>query len=101
MPSPLWIWQTERRREMAAKVDSAHERTNGTASDAIPGIHLTTAEEGRALFDHQAKKTLGISGNEFLKMWDAGGYRPVPDTAEGRKVRRLVMLMPFARRANT
>jgi hypothetical protein len=85
---------------MAAKLDSAHERTNGTASDAIPGIHLTTVEEGRALFDHQAKKTLGISGKEFLEKWDAGGYRQVPDTAEGRKVRRLVMLMPFARRAN-
>lgn len=86
---------------MAAKASCSHERTNGTASDAIPGIHLTTAEEGHALFDRQAKKTLGISGREFLHNWDAGKYRPVPDTAEGRKVRRLVMLMPFARRAKT
>jgi hypothetical protein len=86
---------------MAAKTDRSHQHTNGAASDAIPGIHLTTPEEGRALFDRQAKKTLGISGSEFLHNWDAGRYRPVPDTPEGRKVRRLVMLMPFARRANT
>ena len=86
---------------MAAKADRSHQHTNGAASDPIPGIHLTTREEGRALFDRQAKKTLGISGHEFLKKWDAGEFRPVPDTAEGRKVRRLVMLMPFARRANT
>jgi hypothetical protein len=86
---------------MAAKAGSSHECTNGTASDAIPGIHLTSAEEGRALFDRQAKKILGISGREFLHNWDAGKYRRVPDTAEGRKVRRLVMLMPFARRAKT
>jgi hypothetical protein len=86
---------------MVAKTDRSHEHTNGAAGDPIPGIHLTTREEGRALFDHQAKKTLGISGHEFLKKWDAGVYRPVPDNAEGRKVRRLAMLIPFARRANT
>jgi hypothetical protein len=86
---------------MAAKAGRSRERTNGTASDAIPGIHFTTPEEGRALFDRHAKKTLGISGAKFLEHWDTGGYRSVPDTAEGRKVRRLVMLMPFARRSNT
>jgi hypothetical protein len=86
---------------MAAKTDRSHEHTNGAAGDPIPGIHLTTPKEGRALFDRQAKKTLGISGNEFLKRWDSGGYRAVSDSAERRKVRRLVMLMPFARRAKS
>jgi hypothetical protein len=84
---------------MVAKTGRSHERTNGAAGDAIPGIHLTTPEEGRVLFDRQAKKTLGISGNEFLERWDSGTYRTVSDSAERRKVRRLVMLMPFARRA--
>lgn len=68
--------------------------------DTIPGIHLTTAKEGQELFDRQSRELLGISGNEFLRRWDAGAYRPVPDTAEGRKLRRLVMMIPFARRAN-
>lgn len=69
--------------------------------DAIPGIHLTTAKEGQELFDRQSRELLGISGNEFLRRWDTGVYRPIPDTAEGRKIRRLVMMMPFARRTNT
>lgn len=44
---------------------------------------------------------LGVSGAEFLEVWDQGEYQPVPDTREGRKVARLVMLIPIARRANT
>jgi hypothetical protein len=83
---------------VATRLSRAHERASGTIDDAIHGVHIATPEEGRALFDRQARKTLGISGNEFLKNWDAGKYRPVPDTADGRKVGRLVMLMPFARR---
>jgi hypothetical protein len=84
---------------MAVRLGRSRERVNGVASDAIPGIHFATAEEGEALFDQQARKTLGISGTEFLRRWDSGAYSPVPDTADGRKIRRLVMLMPFARRA--
>jgi hypothetical protein len=65
--------------------------------DGIPGIVQVTAEEGRELFDRKARETLGISGEEFLRRWDAGEYRPVPDTREGRKIGRLVMMLPFAR----
>jgi hypothetical protein len=36
---------------------------NGT----IHGVHFTTVEEGRAIFDRQAQKTLNISGDEFLR----------------------------------
>ena len=69
-------------------------------SDEIPGIHVLTLEEGRAFFDRRARSELGISGEEFLRRWDRGDYRPVPDTVEGRKVGRLVMMIPFARRTN-
>jgi hypothetical protein len=71
-----------------------------TEADAIPGIHLTTPDEGGALFDRHARQLLGISGEEFLRRWDRGEFRPIPDTADGRKIGRLVMLLPFARRAN-
>lgn len=64
----------------------------------IPGVRLTTAKEGREIFDYQASKTLGISGEEFLRRWDAGEYRHVEDFDEAHKIDRLVMLMPFARR---
>lgn len=66
--------------------------------DAIPGVHIATEQEGQELFDYQARKTLGISGEEFLARWDAGEFRDLEDDAEGRKIDRLVMLIPFVRR---
>ena len=72
-----------------------------TTDDAIPGIDLVTPEEALALFDRRARQLLHISGEEFLRRWDAGQYRPVPDDAEGRKVGELVMMLPFARRTKS
>jgi hypothetical protein len=68
---------------------------------SIPGVHIATVDEGRTLFDRQARKTLNISGDEFLRRWDSGEYRHVRDDAKGRRVRRLAMLIPFARRSKT
>jgi hypothetical protein len=56
-----------------------------------------TEEEGRRHFDEAARRELGISGEEFLRRWDAGEYQPIPDTPEGWKVGRLYMMMPFVR----
>lgn len=75
-------------------------RRHQNDQDTIPGVHLTTAKEGQELFDRQSRELLGISGDEFLRRWDAGAYRPIPDTAEGRKIGRLVMRIPFVRRTN-
>jgi hypothetical protein len=83
---------------MVATRAQYQDETEGGEHDEIPGIHFATPEEGRALFDFQARKLLGISGDEFLQRWDRGEYRPVPDTPDGWKVGHLVMLIPFARR---
>jgi len=74
-----------------------HKPESG-AGDEIEGVDLLTAEEGRAYFDRRSRELLNISGDEFLRRWDAGEYGPVPDTVEGRSLGRLVMLMPFAGR---
>lgn len=66
--------------------------------DSIRGVHVATEQEGRDLVDCQARKHLGISGEEFLAQWDAGEYRRIADPVEARKVQRLAMLIPFARR---
>ena len=56
-----------------------------------------TPEEGRSLFDYQARKLLNISGEEFLRRWDAGEYRDVADAPGQRHIMRLAMLIPFGR----
>lgn len=55
------------------------------------------AAEARALFDRQARMLLDLSGEEFLARWDAGEYRDLPDTPEGRQIGYLVLLIPFGR----
>lgn len=62
------------------------------------GLHVATASEAHDLFDYQARKQFGISGEAFLHRLDAGAYQEMADPAEIRKVQRLTMLMPFAQR---
>jgi len=55
-------------------------------------IQYLTEEEGRALFDRVARECLGMSGEEFLRRWDAGEF--AGDDRD--EVIHLFMLMPFA-----
>jgi hypothetical protein len=56
-------------------------------------------DEARALFDRQARRLLGMSGEEFLVKWDAGEYShcDLDATPEGRRIAYLIMLIPFGR----
>ena len=63
----------------------------------IPGVKFITPEEARELFDRRARMELGISGEEFLRRWDAGEYDSIPDTPDGWKIARLSMILDFAR----
>lgn len=55
-------------------------------------------QEARDLFDRNARALLNMSGEEFLRQWDAGEFRNLPENAETRKVMRVVSLIPFGRR---
>ena len=55
-------------------------------------------ELGIAMFDQEARRVVGISGDEFLARWDAGEFRDWEDTPEGRKLSFLILLIPFGRR---
>jgi AbrB family looped-hinge helix DNA binding protein len=54
-------------------------------------------EEAHALFDRQARHLAGVSGEEFLRRWDTGEYRHIPDTEEGRRIMHVISLIPFGR----
>ena len=57
-----------------------------------PIVELSEAE-GRALFERQARKYMGMSGDEFLRKWDAGEIED-PDRSD---VWTVVFLIPFVR----
>lgn len=60
---------------------------------SLPPIKELTAEEGRELFDRAARRYLNMSGDEFIRAWDAGEF----DDPEQPDVIRVAMLIPFAR----
>ena len=52
-------------------------------------------EEGRAIFDEAARHYLDLSGEEFLRRWDAGEYR---DREDQPGIIDVAMLVPLGRR---
>ena len=79
---------------------SALRQSNQPAEE--PDVIELTPEEGMAFFDREARQLMGMSGEEFLRRWDAGEFQPVPDeTPEDRKLVSLVMALPFVGRKIT
>jgi hypothetical protein len=58
---------------------------------ALPEIVELSDDEARELFDRRARQTLGMSGDEFLRRWDAGEIAD-PDRTE---IVELVLLIPL------
>ena len=63
----------------------------------LPEVHELTWEEGRAMFDEEARRLLGISSQEFLDRYDAGEFRGPEEDEFARRANELIMLIPFAR----
>lgn len=55
-------------------------------------------DQAKALFEREAWRFAGVSAEMFLARWDAGEYRDIGDTPEGRKIAYLALLIPFGRR---
>jgi hypothetical protein len=51
--------------------------------------------EAWSLFDAAARRYVGMSGEAFLKAWDAGDFGPDPDAHRG--VMHVAMLIPLVR----
>lgn len=60
-------------------------------------IRWLSHEDSHALFDEQAPKLVGISGEEFLRRWDAGEYDGMADDPSHPEIMRLAALVPFGR----
>jgi hypothetical protein len=88
----------ERTCAMVARPDATRDDFIKSLEE-IPGVHVLTRDEAIALFERDARRDLGISGEEFLRRWDAGEYQPVPDTVEGRAIERIAVMIPFVRGA--
>lgn len=61
-----------------------------------PAPRELSRAEARALFEEAAQRTMGMSGEEFLRRWDAGEFDGVADDPDHWAALHLVMLRPFA-----
>jgi hypothetical protein len=59
-------------------------------------VYQLDREEGRDLFDKAARRKMGMSGEEFLRRWDAGEYSCASGACSPEAF-MLSMLIPFAR----
>lgn len=63
-----------------------------TTEQLIEGVKELTPEEGRAFFEGEVQRLLGISGEEFLRRLDAGEYNDVYDDPNHRHIGDLESL---------
>lgn len=63
----------------------------------IEGVLFATPEEGRRMFDEAARAIMGMSGEEFIRRWEAGEYDATFDQEGYRHIDDLASLIPFAR----
>ncbi len=63
-----------------------------TKTEVLPQIIELSPEESRAFFDDKARTLLGISGEEFLKRWNAGDYDEIADDPDHSDIMYLAIL---------
>lgn len=68
-----------------------------TAAPTERSTRWLTDDEAHAIFDAQARKTMGMSGEEFLRRYDAGEFNGIQDDWENMGLIRLIMLIPWGR----
>jgi hypothetical protein len=67
------------------------------AARADGQVQYLSREEGRALFDRQARELMNMSGEEFLRRYDAGEFDDILDDSDHPHLMHLAMLIPFGR----
>ncbi len=78
------------------------QRPEPPASDqedgfVLPSVVELSDEEARAHFDRQARRLVGLTGEEFLRRYDRGDYAGIEEDEFGRRVIALEMSIPFVR----
>lgn len=70
--------------------------TSTQSNRDIAGVQIRemSVEEGRQMFDEIARKTVNMSGEEFIQAWESGQFDDQPEVTS---ISRLVALIPLTR----
>lgn len=64
---------------------------------ATSEIRYLDDEESHQLFDREARRLMNMTGEEFLRRYDAGEFEAEMDGPRHRQLVEMVMLLPFGR----
>lgn len=73
---------------------TARSHSRETDDTLPPGVEMSAAEAWE-LFDSDARRFMGMSGEEFLRAWDA--HELDVDGPDHTRIIRVSMLIPFVR----
>jgi hypothetical protein len=68
-----------------------------TIRQTTPDVIIISDEEAQREFDELARTLMHMSGDEFLRRWDAGEYRDIGDTPGNRHIVLLAGFIPLVR----
>ena len=63
----------------------------------VPEVVWVSPEEGRRMFDEAAREWAGMSGEEFIRRYEAGEYADMVESEDNRHIVDLVLMIPLAR----
>ncbi len=63
----------------------------------VPDVVWVSPEEGRRMFDEAAREWAGMSGEEFIRRYEAGEYADMVESEDNRHIVDLVLMIPLAR----
>jgi hypothetical protein len=82
---------------LVTPVKDGEEAVVAIAPQHVDVVRFLDDDEAREDFDREAQRLLGISGEEFIRRYEAGEYANPRDDREQRGVMKLVRLGPVGR----
>jgi hypothetical protein len=68
-----------------------------TPEQETGGVRYLDDAEAREYFDREARRLMQMSGEEFVRRYDAGEFQAEMDGPRHRQLVEMVMLLPFVR----
>ena len=68
-----------------------------TTEQSTSGIRWVDDEEAHAIFDAEARRLMGMTGEEFPRRYDAGDFADIHADGENVRFTSLEMLITFGR----
>jgi hypothetical protein len=67
------------------------------SDDDTKGSSIMPKAQALAFFEREIQRLMDMSGEEFIRRYDAGEYNDLEDIPETRNVLRASFLIPFGR----